>query len=140
MTEEQLKKRLSEYKWDISRLSILEARIKESYASLGLKGITYDSPRLSESFKFNSSTENGAIKHMEEHSDLIKQFGKQELKVNEIKYALESLIDKEFKLITMKYIDKASWSEIALTIGHSFGTTRNMHQEIIKKMVHILNN
>lgn len=139
MTEQKLKQELKSYKENLARLKMLTIKLEEKYKNDGMKGMSYDNPKLSPSYAFNSATENTAEQNMSDYDKLIKDYGMTEGSVMLVEIVLSALNEVERTIVECKYIEGLDWIETAEKVSYSKSHTRKIGKgSAMQKMLNVL--
>jgi len=97
-------------------------------------GIDYSNPKLSRSYNFSSTTENGAIKKIE-WKDLLKQRIELTIsKLNRLERALQALTDTERIIIEQYYFRDKRYYDITYQVQYSERQCRRKKKHAVEKI------
>lgn len=107
----------------------------------GCKGKMYTSS-TSKTNSLYSSVENELLKKEKQKEMLEFKIKQKEFEIKKIENALNLLDDEEMALVKFRYFSNTvkppSWSLVALRVGYTELTCRNMRDRIIKKLYSII--
>jgi len=119
------------------RLNALKTRIenlKQEYAEKEAeaegKGIDYSEDKLSETYKFHSSTESIGI----ELAQIKMKIEMLQNRVDIMERSLKILNDTEIRIITMKYFENEPWYKIAYELKYNESHCRRIRTHAIEKL------
>lgn len=125
-----------------NKLKLKNLELEDQELEDGVSAITYGEPG-SKTNKFNSVTENAAIKNIERKEKLKRSIKKTiRHETNQIKMidnALEALPEVERKIIEMYYIDGRQWRDVALEVNYSIRQCTNLRNEAMENIILIIN-
>lgn len=99
-----------------------------------LQGMEYEKEKLSQTYKFSSSTENTTCKT----DDLKAEIHSLETHLKTIEIAINSLGETEKKIIELKYFDKYRWFDISYEVNLSVARCKEVKNEAIYKIQGVL--
>lgn len=105
-----------------------------------LQAIQYDHDKLSETNAFSSSVENNVISKDKQVEIINRKIRYYQNTINKIDNALESLSDKERKLVEMRYLrsEPCSWVYIATEMQLDVTSCHNHRNKTINKISNML--
>lgn len=135
------------YNYKLIKASIENNKIKLENLELeeqedGVSAITYGEPG-SKTNKFNSATENAAIKNIERKERLKRSIKKtirrETTQIKMIDNALKALPETERKIIEMFYIEGNQWRNVAFEINYSVRQCINLRNEAMGNIMLTIN-
>ncbi|WFD09752.1 hypothetical protein [Tepidibacter hydrothermalis] len=100
----------------------------------GVRGISYDTERISPTYNITSITEDAAIRKIETIEKLEKQIAKNKITIQKIDRALKSLDEVERKIVEGKYIERLQWWQIEELVKYSGRWCREKRDRSIGKI------
>lgn len=131
MTTAEIIDELQNYK--ILKAQIEELKIKLQELSL-ISAVDNSIPKTGITYKYNSNTENIALKRTE-YENKIKILT---LQIQRIENALNALSDVERKIIELKYIEQLTWRNVVYETGKSRIACYRISQQALKHIKAIL--
>ena len=131
-----VKEKLYAYTYNLERSKQIKQQLADLWSNCGLSGISYDSPRLSESYKFNSMTENSALMYETTYDRLMTELKKVTEQLKLIDEAMKDLDEMDKQLIELRYFSNMRWFDVSSAMGQSEAYTRNkLNPRVLKTMV-----
>jgi ArpU family phage transcriptional regulator len=120
------------YKLDAlkERIKNLKMQYEETELKAQSDGIDYSKDKLSNTYAFNSSTENIGIKLAE----IQQEIKEQENRVTMLESGLSILNETEKSILTNKYLSNEPWWKIAYNCGYSERQCRRVRSKAIEKL------
>ena len=110
--------------------------IKGLEEDIGLKGVNYDSEKLSSNLTVKQPTEDLALYYSLKKEALEESINTTKKKLKLIDDAIGKLKNKNYqKVIRLKYIEESTWEQIARALFVSEGTCRYWKDKALKKLV-----
>jgi len=128
------------YNYKLIKASIENNKLKLDNLELedGTTAIVYGEPS-SKTNKFNSITENAALKNIERKERLKKRIAIDTNTIQMIDNALNALTELERTIIEMFYIENMEWWKVAAKVHYSEGWCKAKRNEAINKMLFTIN-
>lgn len=130
---------LFDYKTIRSEIKNLKIYIEETNKSYeGCKGISYQEG-VGKSNKFNSVVENEILKKEKKIEKWMSEIQDKEMMLAKIENALESLNEREHKIIELRYFRQVKkWDTIAESMDLSSSYCRNLNRSTLEKLGKII--
>jgi RNA polymerase sigma factor (sigma-70 family) len=126
---------LKDYKRLKAIIKDYELKLEElDFDTTGPRAMAYDGDRISPTFKFNSETENTVIKREERVKDLTIKKRVTEIIIERVENAIDSLKERERKVVELKYINDKTYEEIAEIIDRTPIRCQQIMDEAIEKI------
>lgn len=130
---------LKDYKKLKALIKDYDLQLQElDFNTLGPQGMTYDKDKTSPTNKFNSDTENAAIKREEKIHNLKKQQGTCKVIVGQMDNALDTLTDREKQIIELKYFNGKTYDEISAIIDRTSNRIKHIMKDIREKLDNLI--
>lgn len=115
-------------------IEIADKQLEELKEEDGMSGIAYDGVQTSETYKFNSQTENAAEKNITAGEIINKRKEKLKEKLDTLDLLISGLNDLERQVIEMFYIQGKQWWQIGYAVKYSERWCKHIRTEAIKKL------
>lgn len=115
-------------------IEITDKQLKELEQEEGMRAMSFDNVKTSETNKISSQTEDAAIRNIEIEDILKKKKGKLQHKLDILDKLIEGLNEIERKVITMYYIEGKQWWQTAYEVKYSERHCRRIRAEAICKL------
>ncbi|SKC82995.1 hypothetical protein [Maledivibacter halophilus] len=134
MAEECLKS----YNLVVAHVEELKRELKEIDMEDGIKAINYLSSKTSPTNKIEKVVEDTAISNITRKDLVLKQIELYEYKISKIEEAINSLEEKEQKIIESKYIQGNQWYIVAHEENYSEKWCKKIRNTAINKLTLVL--
>ena len=115
-------------------IEIADKQLEELKGEDGMSGIAYDGVQTSETYKFNSQTENAAERNITAEELTLRRKEKLENKLETLDRLIEGLNEIEKTVIEMYYIENRQWWKVAYKIKYSERHCKRIRSEAIGKL------
>lgn len=124
------------YNYKALKQSIVSLRkdIEEFERIDGVNSVSFDSLKISKTFKFSSSVEDSALSNIEKIDYIRHCIRRTEDTIKNIEEAFELLTQEERDIIEYRYIDNKPWYNIAYKVKYNERWCRELRKRAMVKM------